>query len=129
MPSGRLTKYNPEMCEKLASYGAQGFTKHQMAAELGISWSMFARYENDHELFRDAVKEAVALSQVFWDKELQKAATGINKDANATLMIFTMKNRFKDSYGDMTKVEHSGKLNINTTALTDDELLALIEKK
>lgn len=106
MVMGRPSKYEPEMCAKAIALMAQGDSKEVVCAELGIAKSTLYEWcdpEGDYyiEDFSNAIKHGMTLCQRFWERQLQKAALGTNPDANATLMIFNMKNRFREQWSDM----------------------------
>lgn len=109
---GRPTKYDPSFCERVIEMGKHGKSKAYMAAELGVPRSCFDDYEKDYPEFSEAVNIAVGFSQRWWEAELQKAATGENPDANSTLFIFNMKNRFKAEWSDKTVVDNNVTMNL-----------------
>lgn len=80
----------------------------EMAAEIGISRETFNVWRKDRKDFSDAVKEAVALSQAWWEKQGRMATFGAIDGFNATSYIFQMKNRFRDDWRDKHDLEHSG---------------------
>lgn len=128
MNIGRPTKYRPEMCDKAISLMAEGDSKESVCADLGINKTTLYEWcnpEGDYyiEEFSNAIKEGEKLCQRFWENELKKATLGINKDANPTLMIFNMKNRFRENWADMQTVNHNLKRSVED--LSDEELAAI----
>ena len=95
MAGGRPTKYNPEYCEKIIEMGKYGASKHEMALDLDINFSTFLLWQQEHEEFSKAVKEATAISQAWWEKKGRIATFGETPNFNATSYIFNMKNRYK----------------------------------
>lgn len=125
---GRPPKYRPEMCKRAIELMTNGDSKEVVQADLGIAKSTFYEWINPesewyNQEFSDAIKEGERACQAFWEKELKKATLGINKDANPTLMIFNMKNRFREQWADMQIHNHT----IKRTAedLSDEELAAI----
>lgn len=107
MPAGRPTKYNSEMCERIIAMGKQGFSKHEMALDLGIAMSTFDEWQNKNDEFSVAVKEAVSFSQGKWEQHGRMVSFGM-AETNPTTYMFNMKNRFKESWSDTTKSELTG---------------------
>ena len=96
------------MCETVIKCGREGMGKAEMAAELGIAYSNFDRWQHEHPEFQDAVKEAVRQSQAWWEKMGRVSTFGGTDGFNATSYIFQMKNRFRADWNDTVKSEHSG---------------------
>lgn len=108
MPAGRPTKYTPDMCERIIEMGKTGASKHEMAMELDIAMDTFTDWQNNNPEFSAAVKRSTQFSQAWWEKQGRLATFGAFDGFNATSFIFNMKNRFRDSWSDMTKSELSG---------------------
>lgn len=106
---GRPTLYRVEMCEKVVEFGKLGDSITTIAVKLGIRKQTVYEWCRAHQEFADAIKESQEYAQKWWEQQMLMAATGANKDANATLMIFTMKNRFRDDWRDKIDQEISGK--------------------
>lgn len=113
MALGRPTEYDPAFCERVIKLGADGASKREMAAELGISHDTFHRWMNERQDFSDAVKEAMHISQAWWEKQGRIATFGGHDGFNATSYIFQMKNRFRDEWNDTVRQDVSGGLSIN----------------
>lgn len=109
MPAGRPTKYKPEMCDKIVELGKIGASKHEMAMELDISIDTFMVWQTENKQFSEAVKQAIDLSQAWWEKNGRIATFGGCDGFNATSFIFNMKNRFKDDWRDKQESEQYGK--------------------
>jgi len=97
---GRPTKYNSAMCERVIECGSQGMGKCEMAEELGITFTSFETYQQQHPEFLEAVKEALRKSQAWWERKGREATFGAVDGYNATSYIFQMKNRFKQDWAD-----------------------------
>lgn len=102
-PGGRPSKYDPKMCEIVASMGEKGEGVIEVCVKLGIHKDTFYQWEKDKPEFSDAVKAFRANSQVWWERVGRMAVIGEVDGFNATAWIFNMKNRFKDDWRD--KVE------------------------
>ena len=108
MPAGRPTKYDPAFCDVVIELGCTGASKVEMACKLGISRDSFDVYEKTHPQFSEAVKEAVAYSQAWWEEKGRTATFGGVDNFNATAFIFNMKNRFPGDWKDKRETELSG---------------------
>jgi hypothetical protein len=74
--------------------------KCEMAEELGITYTSFETYQQQHPEFLEAVKDALRKSQSWWEKQGRLATFGAVDGYNATSYIFQMKNRFKQDWAD-----------------------------
>lgn len=126
---GRPTKFKDEMCDQLVEVMAEGASKTAVAAHLGIHKDTLYEWANpDSEYFKqnfsDALKEGMVKAQLWWENLLRDAASGGNKDANATLIIFTMKNQFRDDWADIQTFENTHKFAVSDTPeQSEDEWL------
>lgn len=123
--AGAPSKFTPDMCEIVVDLMREGANKVEICAELGISKpTLYFWSDPEHELykpeFKAAIDEGMVHAQAFWEKALRQAALGHNKDANPTLMIFTMKNRFRDDWSDVQKVES----NVSFAQISDQPINA-----
>lgn len=109
MPTGRPTKYDPAFCDAVIECGREGMGKAEMASELGVAYSTFDLWTQQHPDFSEAVKEARRLSQAWWEKQGRIATFGAIDGFNATSYIFQMKNRFREDWNDTVKQEVTGK--------------------
>jgi hypothetical protein len=107
MAMGRPTKYDPAFCDVVIELGKQGASKVEMACKLGISRDSFDVYEKTHPGFSEAVKEAVAYSQAWWEEKGRNATFGRVDNFNATSFIFNMKNRFPKDWKDNKQLDHT----------------------
>jgi len=106
-PVGRPSKYRPEYCDDIVKYMAQGNTFVQFAAEIGVDYETLLAWSKKHPEFNGAKKKAEKATQSFWERVLRQASLGIpmkvNNETlkpNTTLIIFLMKCRFRDTYGE-----------------------------
>ena len=109
MPAGRPSKYDPAFCDMVIAAGQEGMGKAEMAAEIGVAYSTFDLWTQEHEEFSEAVKQARRLSQAWWEKQGRVATFGGVDGFNATSYIFQMKNRFREDWNDTVKQEVTGK--------------------
>lgn len=103
MTAGRPTKYDPEMCELVVPFMADGYSTTALAGRLGVSRSTIYEWIDQHPEFSDAVKQGQAASALWWEDRLRlNAMTG---DGNATSAIFGLKNRASDDWRDRKDVD------------------------
>ena len=112
------------MCERIIDLGREGAGQCEMAADLDIHYSTFLAWQTEKPEFSDAVKQAVRLSQAWWEREGRKGTFGEYKGFNATSYIFQMKNRFSDDWRDKQDVEHSGAIETTTKEQRDAAVAA-----
>jgi hypothetical protein len=104
----RPSDYNPEFCEQVIELGKQGMSKAEIASELGVAKQTLYNWMDAHPEFMDAVKEATAFAQAWWEKAGRTAVFGGSPGFNSTAYIFTMKNMFGDDWRDKVTQEHTG---------------------
>ena len=93
---GRPSKYDPSFCDLVLELGAQGKSKAQMAAAIGVDRETLDNWKKAHPEFSRAVKAALDLSLAWWEDVGQHNLTrmGFNNPA----FIFQVCNRFKNDY-------------------------------
>jgi hypothetical protein len=96
---GRPSKYDPSYCALVVDLGANGKSKAQIAAAIGIDRGTLNAWTEVHPEFSRAIKEAMDLSLAWWEDIGQDHM--IRPGFNATAFIFQMKNRFRDDYRDV----------------------------
>ena len=122
-PVGRPKfEVTPEVLENTKRFMAQGLTREQCAASLGISVATFYVYQAENSEFSEAIKsgEAEGIQQV--TNALYEKAT---VDRDNTAMIFFLKNRagWVDKKEVATTVEQKHVIDI--TRISDEQLNAL----
>lgn len=124
-PVGRPTDYDVSFCEKAIALGKDGASKTEIAVDIGCGRSTFYRWIEEHPEFRDAIKEAEAQAQAWWERK-GRTAIFASTGFNATAYIFNMKNRFSDDYKDRAVHEHSGPNGGPIETKSDIELARII---
>lgn len=124
---GRPSKYDPNMCQKVLEWGAEGKSKTQMAAKLGVSKQRLYDWERDHDEFRDALTRAMTLSQAWWEDKGQEGMTA--DKFNGSVWSRSMAARFPEDWRENKAIE----LTTNTPPLTpearDAEIKRLLAKR
>lgn len=99
---GRPSKYDPSFCDLILDLGAEGKSKAQIAAALGVNRDTLNEWCKQHADFSVAIKGAADLALAWWENAGQTNMT--RQGFNATAFIFQMKNRFRDDYRDASEV-------------------------
>lgn len=97
---GNPTKYRAEYCQRIVETMSEGKSLVQFAVSIGVSRDSIYEWEKVHPEFKLACKAAKEAAQSWWEDLLMKAAQSTSKSFNITAIIFSMKNRFKNDYGD-----------------------------
>ncbi len=100
---GRPSTYDPYYCDLVIGMGAEGKSKAQIAARLGISRQCMNEWEKQHKEFGDATKAAQDLALAWWEDAGQQNMT--RQGFNAAAFIFQMKNRFRADYREKTELD------------------------
>jgi len=104
VPLGRPTKYDPAWCDQVLDLGAIGYSRAQVAAELGITRASMNEYERQHPEFLNATTRANELSLAWWE---QAGRAGMfMKGFSAAAYSLQMRNRFRGEYTDATETTH-----------------------
>lgn len=111
MAGGRPTKYQSEMCEKVIELMKGGASRHTVALELNVDYQTLLNWEEKYKEFFDALKIGTSLSRGWWEKKAQESIA--DKDVNATILIFNLKNRFREAWNDTMKKEIETKSEVN----------------
>jgi uncharacterized glyoxalase superfamily metalloenzyme YdcJ len=93
----------------LIDHMASGMTYESFRGVAGISKSTIYNWEEAHPEFLDAKELAFELNRAFWDRIALDAASG-NKNVNATILIFNLKNRFPKEWRDRREIDVAGSL-------------------
>ena len=88
--------YQPHYCHTVLGAGEEGRTLAGMARRLGVTKHQVVAWMEDHQPFREAVFEAQARAQTWWEDRLRQQAL----EGNASSTQFAMKNMFPDQYRD-----------------------------
>ena len=92
-PIGRPTKYKEEYCNKVIEWMAEGQSKVEVCANIGIYYDTFLSWQEKFPEFLESVKRGEKLCEAWWERLGRQGAT-CERDINPTTWIFNMKNRF-----------------------------------
>lgn len=91
---GPKSKWKAEFPEMLIEEMAKGYSIEAFCGKIGISIDTFYRWETEHPQLSEAKKLGICQSQLFWERAGMAGMFGKTKGFNATVWIFSMKNRF-----------------------------------
>jgi transposase len=103
-PGGRPTKYKKEYCELIPDLMAEGMSKVEVCAELGICYQTFLNWQAKHPKFLESIKKGEDLSRAWW--MTQGRINLENRNFNAVLWFMNMRNRHE--WSNKQKVEITG---------------------
>lgn len=106
---GAPPKFREEFHEIALNLMKEGANHMEVVAAIGMKRSQFyewiqegGKYYNPE--FSDTIKRGEAYAQAWWERNGRKAIFN-SEGFNSTAYIFTMKNRFKQDYSDISKHE------------------------
>lgn len=105
--SGRPSLYDPAFCERVIEMGHEGYSKAQMAVELGVVRQTLDTWTQQHPEFLDAVSRALDAAQTWWETEGRKGMWA-GKQFNAAVWARSMAARFPGDYSERQKLELTG---------------------
>lgn len=100
-----VTKYTPQMCDKIVSLMAGGLSATAAAAELNLARKTLYNWEEAHPEFAAALDMGRIKRQAFLEKRLLSARKG----PVVTSSIFALKNANPKEWRDKQELEHTGK--------------------
>jgi hypothetical protein len=119
MPAGRPSDYDPSYCEKVIEWGAQGKSRTWMAAKLGTHRQRLYVWEEAHPEFKDALMQAKALEQLWWeDKGQECLVMAQGSSFSQTAWSRSMAARFPDDWREKVDNNVSGTLQVSEVKRT-----------
>lgn len=80
-PQGRPTLFSDRLVERLLVMATKGATDVEMAEVAGVGISTFMAWKGRHESFREALKDAKEIADMFVEASLYRRATGYSHPA------------------------------------------------
>ena len=102
-----MNKYNPDLCNDLIDHMAKGHSFFSYGAICNTTKETILKWTDRHPEFNEARKIGMSKALLYWEKVMDECATARTK-MNASMIMFKLRNSFKEMYGDTTKIEHSG---------------------
>ena len=115
---GRPVIYKPEYCDMLIKHMAQGKSFTTFGAVVGVSRHSLYDWVSEYDDFADAKEQAMKKSQEWFEQRLQAKLLGVKspnfdpKLIDATVLIFALKTRFHEFYGDKSDGDGGRPVNI-----------------
>lgn len=104
---------------------ADGASKAEVKVKIGVTNDVHTRWMMEGGIYSETIKEGDRLCMAWWEEKARHAAIGQLDGANATMMIFNLKNRFPDDWRDRTETKHTG--HVGFTDMTEDQLDAKLQ--
>lgn len=120
-PVGRPSLYRAEYCERVIEAAREGKSLTAFAADIGVSRQSITEWCDVHPDFSVAVSRAKSLAASWYEQCARNLAKDGGSSAQATIIVFGLKNMGSDDWRDKHEVEHSGGVNITITP-TDADL-------
>ena len=127
---GRPTKYKPAMLSVIEELMRDGASLAEVCAEIDISAETCNQWRKEDgpyyiEAFSETIKEGTHKSQGWWEKKARLSAIG-EQECNPTMMIFNLKNRFREDWRDAQDRNHTGTIGLEAYELSETERSARI---
>ncbi len=118
--------YKSEFCEMLIQHMSQGLSYESFGAVVKCGRTTLYDWERKHPEWVKAKQEGTSVALKFWESLLAAKAFGSKKEIDITAVIFCLKTRFHQTYGEHQKVQLSGEITTKSetdlSALSDAEL-------
>lgn len=89
-----VSSYKPEYDQLVIDHLANGYSIESFAGSIGVDRSTPYAWAGLHESFKEAVEVGLAKSQKYWESVGKLGMIGKVPGFNATVWIFSMKNKF-----------------------------------
>lgn len=132
---GGKPKYRDDFPKRAYDFLSQGYTVTALAAELGVRRKIVYEWMEKFPDFNEAVKLGQEKAQRFFEQRLILMSKGdtsaankaVKENVNMTALIFTLKTRFHQDFGNKQTIEHTGKIDSgpDLSKLTPDQLKKL----
>jgi hypothetical protein len=125
MATKPVSKFKPEMCDRMIEMGKQGASQKMIWSELGISKNNAESLKKSNPEFAEALDMALVHAQAFWEREL--LANIENKGYNSRLAEIALRGQFQSDYRETrdTKVDVKLEAKIDFNKEVQDLIAAL----
>lgn len=114
--AGRPTSYNPDYCDQVIQWGAEGKSITWMAAQLDVSRECIYEWGRVYPEFSDALSRARAKAQAHWE---DMGHSGIYAPGfNGSVWVKSMAARFPEDWREKTEQKIEGELAISKITRT-----------
>jgi hypothetical protein len=94
---GRPSKYDPDFCQQVVTFGRDGMGKAEIAYELGVDRSTLDEWSEKHEDFSGAISRAREASLGWWMKT-GRLGVHMGKQFNSQAYSLQVRNRFPEDF-------------------------------
>jgi hypothetical protein len=111
-------KYRPEYCQKLIDHMTKGLSVSTFGKSIGVSRATVYEWISTIPEFKEAHELAIQHAQEFFEVRLSAKIAGQDikgidtKKIDTTALIFALKTRFHETYGDKAQLVGSGEIKI-----------------
>ena len=125
MAAKPVSKFKPEMCDRMIEMGKQGASQKMIWSELGISKNNADSLKKSNPEFAEALDMALVHAQAYWEREL--LANIENKGYNSRLAEIALRGQFQSDYRETrdTKVDVKMEAKIDFNKEVQDLIRAL----
>lgn len=88
------TPYDPGYCELLIKHMSEGYSFETFGAHVNCSKDTLYRWRDEHPEFCEAKKQGESKARHWWEEKGAEGACGLIPNFNASVWIFSMKNKF-----------------------------------
>jgi len=129
MPAGRPPELKPEYCQMVIDHMSEGASLTSFAASIGVARSTIGYWARNYPEFEEAKQIAKAKCAAWWERHSRQGATGENPIANATLIIFNLKNLASDDFKDRHDHAHTSPDGSMTPQSVDPAIVSALVNK
>lgn len=106
-------KYRHEYCEMLIQHLDKGLSIQTFGGTIGVARSTVYKWADEFKEFKEAMEIGKQKAQEFYEKRLVAKTAGQtikgvdSKLVDTTCLIFALKTRFHETYGERQKIDHT----------------------
>lgn len=115
-PVGRPSKYEPEFCDQLLEFMAQGYSLTAFAGSIRVSRATINNWMAEHPEFLEATRVGQALRTMKLEQGLISGESGPKVHGH----IFALKNADPEGWKDKVETEHTGRVVVNLNGADAD---------
>lgn len=113
---GNEDKYRPEYCQQLVDFMKKGYSLGSFGAEIGKTTQTLLNWCEKYPEFKEAHRVGKQSAMKFFETMLVNASMGIipqqlkqlgSKKLDITAIIFALKTRFHQDYGEKQQIDHT----------------------
>jgi hypothetical protein len=126
MAAGRPTLYDESYCDLIIEAGREGKSLAAFAAECGVARNTLTLWAAANPEFMVALTRAKNCAAAWYEERARNLVSDGGSSAQATMIIFALKNFAGDDWRDKQEIEHSGAVEITTKEQRDAAVAAAL---